>query len=186
MKKPKEIKTNRKKIKSFVNILIISVYLAGIYSGFVYSLKSGRISDYIKNVLVVTDAVKLQNNAFLGQYIGFFATDVAVILIIFIFKYSGVLKCLCVTPVFVYGMQKSVAYINAIKSGISVFQLIFRQIIKDTIILVIILLFLNNTIIDLIYHRDIIKNDVKKMIVFVVAIFTVNLLFSGVNIIFSF
>jgi hypothetical protein len=117
----------------------------------------------------------------LGPSVRYLIRDVLLTASILLFKYSGVLKGVCVVIPFILAVQNSCIYASIICNNISLFKLITNYIMKDTTISLLIILITTQTIIEIIANKYDIRTDMKKIIWYYLSVIFVYVINFSVN-----
>lgn len=165
--KNKDIKIDKLYCRKLIFSVILLVYFSGLCAGCSFALKNARNFDFVQKVTFVQNLSEIENMAVSACSARFLARDIIFILLILTFKYSGVLKGLCLCIPFIMAVQNTCIYtIFIYKVKVSVFNLIFNYILKDTAVSFMIILYLYVIVTDIVYGRTNIKKDMKKTLIY--------------------
>ncbi len=173
----KNINNSKSKLqnKKLILYILLLIYLLGMVSGCVFTFKNKDNIEFIKQISLTE---KLLANGETSLYLHttkIFIRDLILLLSILIFKYSGILKCFCICIPFVLSLQNSCLYAVMINTGeISIFNLLFNYIAKDTAVSLLILMYCFIITNEIIHKRSNPQKDIKKFSIY----------FSGLSVIY--
>lgn len=157
--------------KKLIFSIILIIYIAGICTGSLFAFKNSHNLAFIQKVTFAENITKVENTAFLARSVKFFIRDIMLICLILIFKYSGILKGMCITVPFVFGVQNSCIYSTIFSlNQLSAFNILFNYIIRDTAVILIVLVYLLAVITEIIVSKENVKKDIKNLIIFIFAV----------------
>jgi len=165
-----DLKKYKYQSKKLIFSIILIIYIAGICTGSLFAFKNSQNLTFIQKVTFVENTAKVENTAFLAQSVKLCIRDIMLICLILIFKYSGILKGMCITIPFIFGVQNSCIYSTIISlKQPSAFNILFNYIIRDTAVILIVLLYLLVVIYEIITSKENVKKDIKYLIIFIFA-----------------
>lgn len=168
--------------KKLIFFTVIIVYFIGICSGSYFAFKNTGNLLFVQKVTVIQNLLQVEKTGNLGPSVRYLIRDVLLTASILLFKYSGVLKGVCVIIPFILAVQNSCIYASIIcNNNISLFKLITNYIMKDTTISLLIILITTQTIIEIIANRYDIKADIKKIAWYYLSVIFVYVINFSVN-----
>lgn len=173
-------KTFKRQYKKPIFSILVLIYSAGLAAGCAYALKNSQNMEFIVGVVEIEKLEQMANTAVLGRCAKFMLRDLAFATAMLIFKYSGVLKGLCLTVPFVLRVQNSAVYISGRGRGIGLFELLAVFLLKDAAISFLMLTYCYIILNDIMSDRQNIKKDFKKLIVYYAGIIAVYLINCGI------
>ena len=130
------------KYKSILFILTVFIYVTGVCTGCSFAFKNSRNIALVRKVTVVEELVNIENKGIFADCMQYSLRDLIMLCRVLVFKYSGVLKGLCLAVPFVVAVQNACIYAgNIYQDKLSVFNLFFDFILKDTAIVMILLIY---------------------------------------------
>lgn len=161
--------------KKLIFYLLLFVYIIGMVTGCVFTFRNKDNIEFIKQVSLTE---KLLANGETTVYIHtakIFIRDAILLVSILMFKYSGILKSCCICVPFILSVQNACLYSVMINAGeISVFNLLFNYIAKDTAVSLLILMYCFIITNEIIHKRNNPQKDIKKLSIY----------FSGLSVIY--
>ncbi|MBR5805949.1 MAG: hypothetical protein IKY30_04150 [Oscillospiraceae bacterium] len=138
----KKTKNKKLKHKDILLILLIIIYIAGVFIGCDFAFKNSRNMAFIQKVTCVDLILKSAAESKFAVYVQYLKRDLLAVCSILILKYSGVLKGLSISVPFIIAVQNSCIYAgNLCRNNFSFSKLFLDFIIKDTSVVMIILLY---------------------------------------------
>ena len=169
--KNNDIKNNRIQYQKLIFSLVLIIYFAGICTGCTFAFKNSQNLTFVQKVTVIENITKLEKTAFLALSVRYFVRDCLMFCMVLVFKYSGILKGMCLTIPFVTAVQNSCIYATVIyENKIGIFNLFFHYILKDTSVIFILLIYTYIIINEIVSNKDYPRSDVKKLVVYLIAI----------------
>ncbi len=168
-----DFKFNKKNQSKVIFYIILILYISGLVSGCLFALKNSENLDFVKIITLTENLSQRPNNTVFGAYIRCFIRDILCICFLLIYKYSGVLKSLCITVPFILGLQNSCIYLSNYINGEGAGEIVFRYILKDTAISFFVIMYCMVIVSDIINSRSNIKKDYYKLAVYLIGVFIV-------------
>lgn len=162
--------------------LLLLVYATGLCSGCAFALKNGDNMLFVSNVTFTSRLGKIETDAILSYTLRYFARDLACFAAVLILKYSGVLKGMCLCVPFIASLQNASIYCVLLsQKEISIFNLIFYYILRDTAVAFLLLSYCYIIINDIIKKRQNIKADFKKSSIYIGGILFIYMIDYGIK-----
>lgn len=149
-------KRNRKKYinaEKYILTLLIIFYIAGVSSGCYFVLSSNENAYFVNYVL--------SDNSF-KIFLYFFAA--------FLLKYSGIFSGGLYILLFFLGIQNSVSYCNMILNREDIFYDTILNILKDTSVTMLLILYIIIIVSQLINKKFNLKKDIKYLSVYIIGV----------------
>ena len=161
--------------KKLILYLLLLIYLIGMVTGCVFTFKNKDNIEFIKQISLTEKLLANGESAISVNTAKIFIRDAILLVSILIFKYSGILKSCCICVPFILSLQNSCLYSVMINTGeISIFNLLFNYIAKDTAVSLLILMYCFIVTNEIVHKRNNPQKDIKKLSIY----------FSGLSVIY--
>ena len=162
------------KYKKILFIIAIVIYIIGLCTGCCFAFKNSQNMAFVQKVTDVEELINAGNKGILAASAKYLSRDIILLCQVLIFKYSGILKGLCFAMPFIMAVQNSCIYAgNIYQSRLTVFNLFFNFILKDTAVAMILLLYTCITTNEILSDKYIPKKDIINLSVYISAIIIV-------------
>ncbi len=165
-----DLKTNRNLVQKIIFYTVLAIYICGLCCGCLFALKNSENTAFVSRITGVEKMVKNGNNTLFTVFAAVYIRDVFSLASVLVLKYSGVLKGMCVCRPFVAALQNGCVYIVNYHSGVEIYDLIVRYILKDTANGFLLILFCYVIVSDIINDRYNYRRDIAKFTVYITGI----------------
>lgn len=172
--KNKDLKKDKLYYRKLIFSVLLIIYFAGLCAGCAFALKNTDNFDFVKKVTFIENLANVEKSSVLAHSVRFLLRDIILIISVIIFKYSGILKGLCLCVPFIMAVQNSCLYtvlMYQVKTGI--FNLIFHYILKDTAVSFVVIIYTFIIINELLRGRERPQKDIRRTFVYIRGIFII-------------
>ena len=168
---------NKTRSRKAVFYILIFIYIFGLVTGCMFTLKNTENLEFVKKITLTESLFTDKSDNYIIHSSKFIIRDVILLLFVLIFKYSGILKGLSSCIPAILSIQNSSVYAALmIDKKISVFNLMFNYIIKDTAISFLILSYCFIIFNEIIEAKENPERDIKRFSIYLSGIIVVYLL----------
>ena len=162
--KSKEFKKNSFNHNRLIFNIILVVYILGLFVGCAFATQNADNLDFVKQITLTQNIILRPEKRILTANKGYLQRDLAILTIVLLLKYSGVLKGVSVCIPFILAVQNSCVYSTLFsEKAVSVFELLFQYILKDTAVTIIMILYVHTTIKEILARREEVPRDLRKL-----------------------
>lgn len=185
LKKLNDAKINKYSLRKIFFLVVLVLYAVGIGAGCLYAFKDADNMKFISYIVGTDYENNLGNDKSFSFYIGCVIKNLLFLLFIYILKYSGVLKGLCLSVPFVMGLQNSCVYCYLIfDKKINIITVLKTMLLKDVAVCMVVSLAVMLVACDIFYDKYAVTNDVKRFSFLAFAIMSINFINRIINILF--
>ncbi len=180
MKIKKKTIRNQTKLEKIL-LAVISVYILGIIVGCIIMCIDKESSNFLLTILKNSAYVLVNESISVFSVVKYFINDAVFFLLIFLLKYSGILKnSVSCIPLFL-GIKNAIRYCMANISGINLINILINFAVRDTAISFLLILYCAAVMSEIIKKRDDIKYDTQIFLAYISAVLFVYIIDSGLK-----
>ena len=182
LKKLNDAKMNKYNLRKIIFLILLVLYAVGIGAGCLYAFKNTDNMKFISYIVEADYNNNLNNTKSLSYHIGCLIKNLLFLLSVYILKYSGVLKGLCLSIPFVMGLQNSCVYCYLISNKKTAIITILKTVLlRDVAVCMVIYLAIMLVICDILYDRYAVATDMKRFSFLTFVIVSINFINRIIN-----
>ncbi|MEG1862794.1 MAG: hypothetical protein RR198_04215 [Oscillospiraceae bacterium] len=178
-------KADKMQYAKAIFLVLLLIYSIGLCSGCAFAFKNSDNLSFVEKVSGTAALVQNEKSSLLNLTLRFALRDLAAILIVLLLKYSGILRGASICVPFVIALQNSCIYLSCLMSkSLNILELLYFYVIKDTAIAFLILAYCYIIALDLIFKKQLIKQDIRKTAIYLCGICMVYMVDYGIKTLF--